>query len=213
MNIKKLMLLILGILILGSCNKTEKKFSNEMIKADSLFNSANYEEAKLLYDKLYKSRPTNLELGKKISEVDSMRNLNRKNIQYQEILKIADSLFANKLFEEAEYVYQEASMILPNSNYPMDKINEIRDILSPYSGSLENTYHIIVGCFKVEDNAFRLKDKLVNEGFKSRFIPRRNGTMNAVTYTSHPDIHDAFNNLNRVKRNVHQDAWVLRHVF
>ncbi len=201
------------MVILESCNKTEKKLPNEMIKADSLFNSANYEEAKLLYDSLYESNPDNLELEKKISEVDSMLNLNKKNIQYQEILKIADSLFQNKLFEDAEYVYLEASLILPNSDYPIDKINEIRDILSPYSGSPDNTYHIIVGCFEVEDNAFRLRDKLVNEGFESRLIPRENGTMNAVTYTAHPDIHDAFNNLNRVKRNIHQDAWVLRYVF
>lgn len=213
MNIKKAILLLLGIIIIDSCNKTDKKFSREMNRADSLSNSANYKEAKELYQKIYRENPDNKDIEIKINKVDSLLKLNRSVIQYQEIIKIADSLFNNSLFDEAEYAYQEASMILPEEYYPIDKIAEIRDIQNPYSDSIENTYHLIVGCFEVEENALRLQKKLLANGFESRFISRKNGTMKAVTYTSHPDIHDAYNNLNRVQRNVQRDTWVLRHNF
>lgn len=213
MNIKKAILLLLGIIIIDSCNKADKKFSREMNKADSLSSSANYEEAKELYQKIYNENPDKKDIELKISKVDSLLKLNRSIIQYQEIIKIADSLFNNGLFDEAEYAYQEASMVLPEEYYPVDKIEEIRDIQNPYSDSKDNTYHLIVGCFEVEGNAIGMQEKLLAKGFDSRFISRKNGSMKAVTYTSHPDIHDAYNNLNRVQRNVHKDAWVLRHNF
>ena len=213
MNIKKAILLFLGIIIIDSCNKTEKKFSREMNRADSLSNSANYEEAKELYQKIYRENPDIKDIELKISKVDSLLKFHRSTVQYNEIIKIADSLFNKGLFDEAEYAYQEASLVLPEEYYPVNKIKEIRDIQNPHSGTSENIYHLIVGCFEVEENADGLREELQAKGFDSRFISRKNGTLKAVTYTSHTDIHDANNNLKRVQRNVHNDAWVLRHNF
>lgn len=207
------MLIILSLNLLVSCNKTNKKQPKEIKKADSLFNSKDYESAKEIYDNYKLSNPKNSYVKKQVRVVDSLLKLERKYAQYNEIIKIADSLFNNNLFGEAEYVYQEASIILPLENYPLDQINIIQNLENNQTALADKHYHIIVGSFEVNENAMRLQSQLQKEGFNSQFIPRHNGTMKAVTYTSHPDIHDAWNNLKYVKNNVHEDAWVLRHSF
>lgn len=213
MNIRNVMLLILSLNLLISCNKTKVKQPKEIKKADSLFNSKNYEKAKGIYNRYYESNPNNDYVKKQIKVVDSLLNLDRKNAQYKEIIKIADSLFNNNLFSEAEYVYQEASIVFPLENYPIDQISFIQNIQNNQTELADKPYHIILGSFKVEENAARLQKKLEDEGFNSQFVPRKNGTMKAVTYTSHPDIHDAWNNLKDVQNNVHEDAWVLYYIF
>lgn len=184
-----------------------------MSVADSLFNEKDYKEAKYLYEQLYEANPDNELIEKKITEVDSLLVLNRKLIQYKEFIKIADSLFNINEIMEAEYVYEEAALILPDAFHPKDRIEEIKNMQNENITSSDNSYHLIVGCFAVKDNAIRLREKLVSQGLDAHLIPRKNGTMNAVTYTSHPNIHDAYNHLNSVRRNIHKDTWVLRDMF
>ncbi len=212
-GVNKIVVLLIFLSLVLTCKKAVNKDLKDVNKADSLVTSANYEEALELYNKIYEKNPEDKELASKINKVDSLLVLKRKTIQYQEIIKIADSLFNINELDQAEYVYQEASLILPEELYPLDKIKEIGDIQNPHASPNENPYHLVVGVFEMEDNAQGLRERLLAEGYDSRFIPRENGTMKAVTYTSHPDIHDAYNNLARTKRDIHEDAWVLSHVF
>lgn len=212
-NTYKIVLIILSLGLLISCNKSKKKLTKKMIVADSLLNEKDYKEAKYLYEQLREANPDNELIEKKITEVDSLLVLNRKFIQYQEFIKIADSLFNNNEIMEAEYVYQEAALVLPDAFYPKDKIEEIKNMQNEKVISSDNSYHLIVGCFAVKDNAIRLREKLVSQGLDAHLIPRENGTMNAVAYTTHPDIHDAYNHLNSIRRNIHKDTWVLRYMF
>lgn len=213
MNIRKTILIFLSLCLLVSCNKSKEKFPVEIKKADSLFNSKNYEEAKELYNKVFESQPENKYLEKRISKIDSILKFDKNNAHYNEVLKIADSLFENKLYEDAIYAYESAAILKPDDLYPVEKMEEIDTILKGSEEKIDEPYHIIVGCFAVESNAIRLRNKLQDEGYNAHFITRKNGTMKAVTYTSHPDIHDAYNNLNKAKKEVHKDAWVLYYIF
>jgi len=212
-NIRKTILIFLSLCLLVSCNKSKEKFPVEIKKADSLFNSKNYEEAKELYNKVFESQPENKYLEKRISKIDSILKFDKNNAHYNEVLKIADSLFENKLYEDAIYAYESAAILKPDDLYPVEKMEEIDTILKGSEEKIDEPYHIIVGCFAVESNAIRLRNKLQDEGYNAHFITRKNGTMKAVTYTSHPDIHDAYNNLNKAKKEVHKDAWVLYYIF
>lgn len=196
-----------------ACNKTKDKLPKEIKIADSLFNAKNYEDAKKIYDKIFDSQPENKYLERRLSKIDSFLELDRKNAHYNEVLKIADSLFDNRLYADAIYVYEDASDLRPKELYPLQKLEEINEILNDNFENPDDPYHIVVGCFAVESNAIRLRNKLQDEGFNAQFISRKNGTMKAVTYTSHPDIHDAYNNLNQAKRVVHEDSWVLYYLF
>lgn len=212
-NIRKITLLFLCLYLLTSCHKTNEKQPKEIKKADSLFNNKDYESAKQIYDSFYLSNPDNEHVIKQLKVVDSILELDRKNAHYNEIIKIADSLFDNRKYEEAYYVYESAANLKPQDFFSVERIEEIEAILYSSSEYIEEPYHIIVGSFAVEANAIRLRNKLQDDGYNAQFIPRKNGTMKAVTFTSHPNIHDAYNNLNKAKKVVHEDAWVLYNLF
>ena len=57
-------------------------------------------------------------------------------------------------------------------------------------------YYLVAGCFKVRENADRLHDKLLNEGYDSRILPFYN--MSMVTYNGYETREEAQIALNRI---------------
>ena len=59
-------------------------------------------------------------------------------------------------------------------------------------------YYLVAGCFKIQENADRLHDKLLNEGYDSRILPFYN--LNMVTYDGYETREEAQVALHRIVR-------------
>ncbi len=68
-------------------------------------------------------------------------------------------------------------------------------------------YYLVAGCFKIQENADRLHDKLLNEGYDSRILPFYN--LNMVTYDGYETREEAQVALNRIVREEGKElTWV-----
>jgi len=197
-----------------SCDKAVKKFNKEILKADSLFKSGDYNNAKVHYYKADLLNPENSYTKRKLKEIDSIFVFNLKEVKFDEAVKVADEYFAIQECKKAKEAYIHALSLHADHAYVNNQIEEIDLLLEATQPSGNtNSYHIIVGCFMQKNNASRLQDKLFSANFDSKLIPRQNATLNAVTYTSHATIHEAYNNLKKAKNLQHKDSWVLYYNF
>ncbi len=79
------------------------------------------------------------------------------------------------------------------------------------AGEATGRFHIIVGAFQNKDNAVRYSRKMEQEGFDSRLIPIKGGTLNAVTCGSFKTMQEASRALEKVQREIKENAWILEH--
>ena len=71
-------------------------------------------------------------------------------------------------------------------------------------------YHIIVGCFEVENNATKYHEMIMSKYNKSsRSIPILNGKMDAITYKSYKTMREAYNEVQKAKDIITVGAWVM----
>ena len=70
-------------------------------------------------------------------------------------------------------------------------------------------FHVIVGAFGVESNAVALSNKLKAQGYQSKTLPIRDGTMTAVTCGSFRTKDEAVVELRRIQREYDKNAWIL----
>jgi cell division septation protein DedD len=102
-----------------------------------------------------------------------------------------------------------------DETYPVDQIQKIEDILAAQKAeamrnSKENyRYHIVIGSFINDQNAETWLKKWKAKGRNSFILPRKEFDMEAVVYDSYPDIHAAYNNLDKVRNEITEDAWVI----
>ncbi len=59
---------------------------------------------------------------------------------YNESIKKADELLAEKKYSEAKSFYEKALVVKPNENYPKEKIDKINSILSSIEELHKNTF-------------------------------------------------------------------------
>lgn len=74
----------------------------------------------------------------------------------------------------------------------------------------EKRFHIIVGAFQNENNAYRYSERIKAKGFDSIIIPIQDGTLNAVTCGSFASRQEASRALAEVQKQVKEDAWILK---
>lgn len=206
-------MVIASALLLAGCNRKQKKYDSFITTADSLFNNNDYEEAKTYFLEASKVKPKEKYPTNKISKIDSILVALRLETQYNAAIKIADELFDNQSYEEAMIAYQSVIQIKPGDPYSNKRIKDIEFLNSQVEQVTTNLYHIIIGSFRIKENAVRLHEKLTSEGCESYIILRPNKQFHAVTCASHPDIHAAYNELTEAKGRYHEDSWVLKYAF
>lgn len=86
---------------------------------------------------------------------------------------------------------------------PKSEVKQAKPDVSSYR------FHVIVGAFGSRANAVELRDELVAKGLSSTIIPIRDGTLNAVTYSSFKTKEEALVGLRRVQREYDKNAWIL----
>ncbi len=117
--------------ILDLRKSKEEAYVNAIARADEFYNSNDYNGAKAEYEKAHDIKPMEQYPKVKIDEIDViMANLKNKLDIYNSNIDGADKLFDIGDYEEALGQYKKALEVLPDKQYPKDKISVINDILN-----------------------------------------------------------------------------------
>ncbi len=110
--------------------QNKKQYDNTIAQADAQFNSKTYVQAKTLYQKASTFLPDEVYPKQRIVEIDNLLSgIADKDRRYKESISAADKLFASKSYGEALALYNTASGIKPEEQYPKGKIIEINTLL------------------------------------------------------------------------------------
>lgn len=193
-------------LAISSCVQ-DKEYNNAISTADEYFKQQKFEDAKTSYLKALEFKQDEQYPTQKIIEIDEILD----SLYQEEIIK-ADNLFATQQYEEAKIAYSDAGQIKPGESYPGEKISEIDMVLSKKRDreKMENLpYHIIVGSYSVEANARKHQEELKTNGVPSVLITSDMGN-NLVSIKALPDIHTAWNNLQKAQEQFGEYTWIYR---
>ncbi len=200
---------------LSSCSFfTNKKFKEAITNADAYFAKKKYNDAKTYYTTALELKPEDKYPAQRIGEIDAIFKAQKLNAQYKKELADADKLFKEEKYRKAKSKYVKTLKIKPNEKYPqemLDKLDKIIAEIEKQEEFMKNPYHIVVGCFTVENNATRFNKELLEQGYKSRVISMSGGRYDAVTINSFPENRNAYNNLANAKEKFGGEAWIFKH--
>ncbi len=114
-------------------NKTEEEFNQIVQKAESYVVQQDFEAAKSTYLLASKVMPESPYPQQRINEINKMinsREKNKKKEKYNQLIQQADNLFSQKKYLEARGFYTTAQKEEPGNPYPLQRINEIKSILT-----------------------------------------------------------------------------------
>ena len=195
--------------------KVTMEYNQSVRVADDFFNTQKYQEARVNYNQAMDLKPSAEYPKQQLKKVNQAIDQQEAAKKYNKAITQADDLYDKNDFEKSKEAYQNASSILPEEQYPKDRIAEINKILDKarQDAEWENyKYHVIVGSFMEPSNANRMNRKLKDKGLKSRIIVINEGRMQAVSYSSHPNLKEAVKALADAKSVVSEDEpWVLIH--
>ena len=95
---------------------------------------------------------------------------------------------------------QSATFVISNP-LPTLKLNVVKEVVKPY--------HVVAGAFQIAENADKKVKELISKGFDAKIIGVNKWGLTQVTFNSYTDKNDAINSLNKIKRTVSKDAWLL----
>jgi tetratricopeptide (TPR) repeat protein len=207
------LLITFASLTFTSCDKSGAQYDKNITEADAFFEKENYNDALRLYKAAAKIKPEEKYPDVRINEINEIKRLDAERLaeeNYYREIEQGDDFYDSEEFESALAAYQRA-VYFKSEQYPKDRIAEIELLLSDTEEIIENDdnrYHIIVGSFEVESNAEKMQQKLKDAGFNSRLVSRYDGEYTAVTLSSYPTIHDAYNDLTDAKAHS-EHPWVI----
>ncbi|QTE21526.1 SPOR domain-containing protein [Polaribacter cellanae] len=95
---------------------------------------------------------------------------------------------------------QAATFVISNP-LPTIELNVAKKISKPY--------HVVAGAFQFVENAVKKVEQLKEKGYNAKIIGVNKWGLTQVTYNSYANKNKAINSLNRIKRTVSKDAWLL----
>ena len=113
--------------------ETEAGYQSAVNTANSYYAQKTYEKAKQSYQDALSYKPDDAFAKSRIQEIDNLirqeqarqTELAARKKQYDEIIAKADGLFTARNYTSAKAEYQRASQILPDQQYPRQRMNEI----------------------------------------------------------------------------------------
>ncbi len=116
---------------------SSQKQKDSLIQAANVnFENKQYDDAKVIYQKILNSDKTNQFVISRIDECTrkiKQRESDSLQISYGNKIKIADDLFSIKSYDEAKTAYGEALLIKSNDSYALQKIEQIKKLQSSKS--------------------------------------------------------------------------------
>lgn len=148
----------------------EDAYKQAIASGDQLFNSEKYSEAQSAYNNALKIKPEDSYAKGQIAKITGiLEQMARDELQkqklekdYQDKLKNAELAFNNSKFTEAKTLYEQASTIKPDEQYPKDQLAKIDGILAQIKEQqeLDQQYTAMVKKAQSSYGAGELEDAL-----------------------------------------------------
>lgn len=201
---------------LTGCNEESKKYEQAIASGDSSLASNNYEEAINYFEHAKSIKPGEEYPEQQIEKARELQKSWEKQRKFDQSLKKGDRLFNDGKYQQAIDAYYNALEANPHNKYALEQI-ELAEVKiaeqQKEEEAMKNPYHIVVGSFENKNYAEQLQQKLLNNGYDSKLIPRQEG-YTAVSIYSYPNLTAAWNKLNRVlnmERFYDVDPWIVRY--
>jgi len=217
-NLRPLLYIIISLLFFLSCSDNKPKvvgkqalLKEKIIIGDSLFNAGNYRTASEYYKKALIIQPNNQYVTKKLKEINVKTGITTPVEKDTPKTKIAST---TKSVEKTKPAIKKKTTTKVAKAKPVVTKKKTTRVAYKNSNTkinfLKNPYHIIIGSFKIRNNAIKLANKFNNKGYNTVQISRFNGEYTAVSIISLNNIHTAYNNMLKIRRKFSiDDAWVL----
>ncbi len=142
--------------ILSSATAENKSYDDAIKEADGLFGLQKYDGAKLAYMKASNMRPKEQYPKNKMDEIDNMVAKEKATLaEYNKAVSAGDRMMETKEYGKAKARYEDALQIMPEEQYPKDKLKEISDLLITQELTAQNNYNDIIS---TADGLFTKKD-------------------------------------------------------
>jgi len=230
--------ILFSLFFLLSCSNKKPKvvgkqalLKEKISIGDSLFKVGNYITASEYYKKALIIQPNNQYVTKKLKEIDIKTGVavptkkdtqkiaktkQKKNVKATKIVATAKPKSTTKtkaVNKRAKSVKKKHTPVVAKSKPIANKKHSTRVVYNNSNKKTDffkNPYHVIIGSFKIRDNAIKLANKFKNKGYNAVQISRFNGEFTAVSILSLNNIHTAYNNMRDVRNEFGiDDAWVL----
>jgi len=130
------------ITLLAAVTKEDSGYDNAISKGDNSFALKQYQEAKLSFMKASNIKPNEQYPKDKIREIEELvDNQNSVRAEYNRIIGAADRMFESNEYDKAKAKYNEALALLPDEQYPKDKLKEISDVILAGELAIQETYN------------------------------------------------------------------------
>ena len=147
--------------VLAQQKGVQDSFDQLIAKADTYFESKEYDSAIKEYQNALIIIPGSKYATDKLSEIDNLTSeLANKDKQYNGLIVEADKLFAKNSLSEARTKYAEAQTVDPTQVYPQEKIDEI-DLMLVDNQNAENEYNKALATADLFYNKQEYKNALV----------------------------------------------------
>ncbi|MCD4665826.1 MAG: hypothetical protein K8R68_11200 [Bacteroidales bacterium] len=131
--------------VLATKTKENKGYDDAIVEGNNLFALQQYQEAKLSFMKASNIKPKEQYPKDKIAEIDELiNNQNAIRTEYNRIVGAADRMFESNEYDKSKAKYDEALALLPDEQYPKDKLTEIGEILLAQELALQEGYNNII---------------------------------------------------------------------
>jgi tetratricopeptide (TPR) repeat protein len=119
---------------ISSQKAKESQYKELLSTADKLFSNKKYTEAKSSYNKALNLKPNEQYPKDKIAEIEAKKKaIEERRLRYKTLVSKADKLFAAKDYKGAKGTYNAALNLMPDEQYPKNKISEIEKLLASAS--------------------------------------------------------------------------------
>jgi tetratricopeptide (TPR) repeat protein len=105
----------------------EQKYKDAIARANQLFEKQSFKEARPVYQEALKYKKSDEFANKQIVEIDKMLALLEKLKEYDALIVQADLLFKQSKLDQAQSLYAQASLLVPDKDYPNKQMNTIRE--------------------------------------------------------------------------------------
>ena len=129
-----------------------ERFTTLVSNADRFFETQQYFEARNSYNRALSIRPTDSHANQRIKQINDILKAQQTEQQYQDLIVRGNNAFNEMLFQEALPIFNEASALRPNEEYPKSKIREINEKLGDLAKNLENQKSYDQAIFQAELN-------------------------------------------------------------
>ncbi|NOX47782.1 MAG: hypothetical protein GXO89_12475 [Chlorobi bacterium] len=114
---------------LAATQKEGEDYANAIKEGDNLFTLKDYEKAKLAYMKAGNIKKVEQYPKDKIAEIEKIILQQKTDrAEYNKLIAAADRMMGSKEYDKAKAKYEEAKTVLPEEQYPIDKLAEIAKI-------------------------------------------------------------------------------------